>query len=195
MAMISTLKTCRVCRQELTPETWTPSRMKRSDYLCKSCLEKQIRSIKKTVLKEEKDEYKILQTSKEVPKIELKEVSEDHVPTNELLKQMVEDTEGYRIEKVIAFIHGGYEDKVRKKALDYLLKVWEKLTPTQCETVVNQANRMLNANGVDPEIKIGVAIALKQFVGVKDSKKAETRSAEQIIRESEGMVEIDDDIL
>ena len=113
----------------------------------------------------------------------------------ELFKQMIEDTETFRIEKVIPMLYGGFEDKVRKKSLDYLLKVWERLTPQQCEHVINQANQMLNAKGVDPEIKIAVAIALKQFVGVKDSKKVETRSAEQIIRESEGVVEIDDDIL
>lgn len=147
------------------------------------------------MLKQEKDEYRILQTSNEVPKIELKELSDDKPVSKEILKQMVEDTEEYRIEKVIAFLYGGHEDKVRKKSLDYLLKVWEKLTPIQCEAVINQANRMLNAKGVDPEIKIAVAVALKQFVGVKDAKKIETRSAEQIIRDSEGLVEIDDDII
>lgn len=141
----------------------------------------------------EREEYKILRTNTDVPKVELNPLKEGELSKN-ILKNMIEDTEDYRIEKILGLMYGGQEDKVRKKALDYMLKVWDKLTPIQAEKVVNQANQMLNAAGTDNEIKCAVAVALKAFVGVKDRRKGADKSFEQI-RTDGGMVDIDDDIL
>jgi hypothetical protein len=92
-------------------------------------------------------------------------------------------------------MYGGYEDKVRKKSLDYMLKVWEKLSPEQCEQVINQANQMLNAAGTDNEIKIGVAVALKTFVGVKVTKKGQQDKSFEQIRTDGGLVDIEDEFI
>jgi hypothetical protein len=132
-----------------------------------------------------------MQTEGQVPKVELKDSKSAH--SKDLLKDMIEQTEQYRIDKVLAMMYGGYEDKVRKKSLDYMLKVWEKLSPDQCQQVVNQANQMLNAAGTDNEIKIGVAVALKTFVGVKQTKKGEQDKSFEQIRTDGGLVDIDQD--
>jgi hypothetical protein len=134
-----------------------------------------------------------MQTEGQVPKVELVENRSEL--SKDLLKHMIEETEQYRIEKVLAMMYGGYEDKVRKKSLDYMLKVWEKLSPEQCEQVINQANQMLNAAGTDNEIKIGVAVALKTFVGVKVTKKGQQDKSFEQIRTDGGLVDIEDEFI
>jgi hypothetical protein len=134
-----------------------------------------------------------MQTEGQVPKVELKADRSEH--SRELLKDMIEQTEQYRIEKILAMMYGGYEDKVRKKSLDYMLKVWEKLSPEQCEQVINQANQLLNAAGTDNEIKVAVAVALKTFVGVKVTKKGQQDKSFEQIRTDGGLVDIEDEFI
>lgn len=152
---------------------------------------KQIRSISIPVRVTTRDEYVVMQSGSEVPKVELNKDKDGY--SKGILKSMIEDTENYRIEKVLRMMYGGYDEKVRKRSLDYMLRVWDKLSPDQCEEVINQANRMISGVGIDDEIRVGVAIALRTFVGTKDVKKKEvSKSYEQVLTEN-GEVEIDDE--
>lgn len=117
------------------------------------------------------------------------EVRRGHKPT---LKEMADATEEFRVKKVMALCKSGNDDKARRKAIEYLLKCWDKLAPNDAADVINQANKMLQAKGVDEDVKIGIAIAIKNFTGVKDSKKETTLTFEQML-EKGGHVEIDED--
>lgn len=97
------------------------------------------------------------------------------------LKRMIEDTELFRIEEVIKFLISGNEDKDRKVAVDYLLKVKDLLTDSQKVQVVNLANSMIMQAGVEPIFKLKVAIALRNFVSTKDGKKEKKLSYEELV--------------
>lgn len=105
------------------------------------------------------------------------------------LRDMVAATEEFRIKRMLLLCRPGSEDKVRRKAIEYLLKCWDLLTDEQSADVINYANRMLGAGGVDEETKVGIAIALKNFIGTKDSKKEAPMTFEQL-RTSGGHIHI-----
>jgi hypothetical protein len=99
------------------------------------------------------------------------------------LKELAEVTEEYRIQKMLVLCKPGNDDKVRGKSLEYLLRCWDKLTTEQAVEVINQANRILGSAGFDEDVKVRVALQLKAFTGIKDSKKEKPLSFEQLMKE------------
>ena len=180
-------KRCRKCSVLLNATNWNQSSRKKNDNICKNCKGRELRAIEPKVVVEEKDGHTITTVGNKAPVVTVK-------PGEILsLKRMIEDTELFRIEEVIKFLLPGNEDKDRKVAVDYLLKVKDLLTDPQKVQVVNLANSMIMQAGVEDSFKLKVAIALRNFISAKDGKKEKKLSYEEIMAKGAGEITIGED--
>lgn len=133
----------------------------------------------------DKGSFVLIEGGAPSPTVELK--GGRRAPT---VMEMAEATEPFRVRRILLLCRAGCDDKVRRKAIEYLLKCWDKLTAEQGAEVINCANKMLGSSGTDDEVKVAIAMAMKNFIGVKDSKKEKPMSFEQMIK-SGGKIKID----
>lgn len=180
-------KRCRKCKTLLGEGNWNKGSKSRNDNICKTCKNAELRNIEVKESVEEKDGHTITTIGNKAPVITAK-------PGEILsLKRMIEDTELFRIEEVIKFLLPGNEDKDRKVAVDYLLKVKDLLTDSQKVQVINLANSMIMQAGVESSFKLRVAIALRNFISTKDGKKEKKLSYEEIMAKGAGEITIGED--
>ena len=179
-------KRCRKCRTILGEGNWNKGSKSRNDNICKTCKNKELKGIEVKVIAEEMDGHTITRVGAKAPVITAK-------PGKKIsLNKMIKDTELFRIGEVINLLAPGNEDKDRKVAIDYLLKVRDLLTDPQKVQVVNHANSMIMQAGVEDSFKLKVAIALRNFVSIKDGKKEKKLSYEEIMR-NDGEITIGED--
>lgn len=200
MTMPKTQNQCRICQALLTKETWHPSKRRKQDKICKDCLSRQMKSLREEVEEWRGNGYLIVKKGSKAPQAQLDNLDVDGVSwdtgqTEEILKGIIRDTEGCRVEKILSLI-GGAEDKIKRQCIEYLLKSWNELNPEQCIEVVNHANKLIFAAGVDEDVKVRVAIALKNFLNSLEGKKdtGKPQGFEHIINTGKE-IEIDDEIL
>ncbi len=181
------VKRCRVCKESLSPVNWNITSEKKNDKICKSCKSKELKSIVVEVTSEKRGGHTITRSGSKAPVITVDNADQTSI------KEMIRDTELFRIEEVLKLIVPGNEDKVRKVGIDYLLKVNDLLNARQLAEVVNQANLMMRQTGVEDCEKLKVAIALRNFISSKDGKKDKPMSFEEIMKgRGVGEIEIDE---
>jgi len=181
-------KRCRVCNFPLHSNNWSETRKKKNDYICSLCKSKELKSIVVPETIVDKEGYTISRVGQKAPTICATNTC------NISIKDMINATELYRVEQVLKLIASGTDAKVRKVCIDYLLKVSELLTSEQLASVVNEANLMMLQAGVDDEIKLKVAITLRNFVSTKEGKTGKPKSYEELLKGDKGEIEIDDEI-
>ncbi len=166
---------------------WNKGSKSRNDNICKVCKNTELRNIEVKESVEEKEGHTITRIGSKAPVVTAN-------PGKKLsLNEMIKDTELFRIGEVINFLSPGNEDKDRKVAVDYLLKVRDLLTDSQKVQVVNLANSMIMQAGVENSFKLRVAIALRNFVSAKDGKKEKKLSYEEIMAKGAGEITIGED--
>ena len=124
-----------------------------------------------------------------IPKVAVtdNEVAED------LIFEMVEDTEQYRIAKMVDLMGSEDDGKNLNKIIVYLLKSWSLLSPDQCAKVINEANRIIGARSYDADIRAKMANDLRAFmVAMKKTKGGVIeKSFEQLRHESDGNITVE----
>lgn len=181
-------KRCRICNFPLHNGNWSETRQKKNDYICSLCKAKELKSIVVPETNVHKEGYTIKRVGQKAPTICASNTSVVHI------KDMINETELFRIEQVLKLIASGTDAKVRKVCIDYLLKVSDLLTSEQLAEVINEANVMMLQAGVDDEIKLKVAITLRNFVSAKEGKAGKAKSYEELLKGDKGEIEIDDEI-
>ena len=181
-------KRCRVCNFPLHNGNWSETRRKKHDNICKLCKAKELKEIVVPETSVHKEGYTIKRVGQKAPTI----CASNTCVTS--IKDMINATELYRIEQVLKLVVIGNDDKVRKVSIDYLLKVNDLLTSKQLAEVVNEANRLMSQPSVDDEIKLRVAISLRNFVSTKEGKTSKPKSYEELLKGDDGEIEIDDEI-
>lgn len=166
-------------------ENWRDSRRKKYDNICMECQDKELKGIYGSPRVIDKGSFVIIEGEGPAPKISVKR---GHEPPS--VMQMAEATEIFRINKMLTLCNTGKSDKVKRKAIEYLLKCWDKLPAEQGAEVINHANLMLGSRNTDDDVKVSIAMAMKNFIGVKDSRKDSEVSFEQMIK-SGGKIKID----
>lgn len=185
-------KVCRECQTPLTQENFSPSREKRKDYICRECNRKQVREIKSKVLQEgvTREKYSVSDAvGGNIPKIE---VIGSH-PSEDVLFDMIEDTEEYRIAQMIKLMQAEDDAKNLNKIIVYLLKSWSFLDTVQCAKVLNEANRIIGAKAYDPDVRAKMANDLRAFMVAMKRTKAtgQTTKTFEELRKEEGRITVE----
>ena len=151
-----------------------------------------MKSIKPKVIQEAitKSRYTVSDAmSGNIPKVAVtdNEVAED------LIFEMVEDTEQYRIAKMVDLMGSEDDGKNLNKIIVYLLKSWSLLSPDQCAKVINEANRIIGARSYDADVRAKMANDLRAFmVSMRKTKGGVIeKSFEQLRHESDGNITVE----
>lgn len=137
-----------------------------------------------------KEKYEITDaTGGNIPKITAVGVH----PSEDVLFDMIEDTEQYRVAQMVRLMQEESEGKNLNKIILYLLKSWAFMDTVQCSKVLNEANRIVGAKAFDPEIRAKMANDLRAFMTAMKRTKGGVveKTFEQMRHEQNGKLTVE----
>lgn len=110
-----------------------------------------------------------------------------------LIFEMIDDTESYRINKLVNLLPLTSEAKDIRQIIVFLLKSWDMLTSEQCAIVINEANNLIGSNSYDPDIRAKMALDLRAFIiaSKRKSKQVEFENTFEQLRTTNGTIEVE----
>lgn len=114
-------------------------------------------------------------------------------PSEDVLFDMIEDTEQYRVAQMVKLMESEDEGKNLNKIIVFLLKSWAFMDTEQCAKVLNEANRIVGAKAFDAEVRAKMANDLRTFmVAMKRTKGGiADKTFEQMRHEQNGKLTVE----
>lgn len=114
-------------------------------------------------------------------------------PSEDVLFDMIEDTEQYRVAKMVDLMQTEDDGKNLNKIIVFLLKSWAFMDTVQCAKVLNEANRIIGAKVYDPEVRAKMANDLRAFMVSQRRSKGGTieKTFEQMRHEQSGKLTVE----
>jgi len=187
MALKKVIKNCRSCGVILTKKNQFLSSIKRHDNICKECKGEMLNELRRNYeYALDGEDFVIHKSHKSLaPTIKLKETKPEKFP---LLVGMIEDTEKYRINRMLGMLHSPETDpEIKRQIIVYLLRSIKLLDRETIASIINNANLMFSSKAVKSSVLIKLAINLEAYtVMLKSIKDVNLKSYEMIQRELEG---------
>ena len=132
----------------------------------------------------EKEKYSVSDAvGGNIPKVTVK----GEPPTEDVLFDMIEDTEKYRVAQMVKLMQSEDDGKNLNKIIVYLLKSWAYLDTEQSAITINEANRIIGAKAFDADIRAKMANDLRIFmVAMKRTKGGIADKTFEQLRREEG---------
>ncbi len=149
---------CKKCKIGLNDNNWFVSCKTNNIYICKECKTAELKSLKETFKYEvERDNYSVKKSKRiSSPYIKIKKESDN------VLFQMLEDTEKYRIDKLIRLlVKKDTLSEIKEKIIIYLLRSHNLLDSKMIALIINKANAMFVCKDIKEETIVRLANALK----------------------------------
>lgn len=111
----------------------------------------------------------------------------------DVIFEMIDDTESYRINKMVKLLPLTAEAKDIRQIIVFLLKSWDLLSPEQCAIVLNEANNLIGSGSHDSDIRAKMALDLRAFViaSKKKPKQGDFEKTFEQLRIGEGKIEVE----
>lgn len=192
--VLSPGKVCRECGSELTVDNIPQSRIDKYDYLCDACGLAKLALLRGQYRYGTKgDKYDIVR-GQDTSAPRLNKVDYDSFDSNyDLLKDTIQATEKYRIDRMISIaLRKKSEGKDRKAAISYLLKSFDKLKKRQCVALINVIHKIMGDKNIADDIKVKLSLELKIFTGDSKSVKDQPGSSYESMLLGKENIDIDE---